>query len=314
MSLIPSNRTYQLYWCYQCHRAVRIASENQSEIVCPRCFGQFLNEIDVSRPRPVLEFTDFDPSHEARILEALSLMFDPLIGFRNHDVNVLDNRSSDFGRRGRLWPWRRHRSFVDGTDDWVPESGILARPRSWIILRPGGPSPVRQNAQPEGLIPLHGDAGDYFVGRGMDELIQQLTQNDRPGPAPVPESVIDALPTVKITSTHLVNDSECPVCKEEFMVGGEARELPCNHIFHSECIIPWLRLHNSCPVCRHELPVPTDGGTRDGDSSEDSHGGGGGRCPRCLRWRQLTSLWPSRFRYRPLNPHRHNITSSRGES
>ncbi|KAK3040062.1 hypothetical protein RJ639_029398 [Escallonia herrerae] len=117
MSLISSNRTYQLYWCYKCHKTVRIASENPSEIVCPRCFGQFLNEIDASRPTPVFEFTDFDPSNEARILEALSLMFDPIIGFRNHSVNAIDNGSPDFGRRGRLWPWRRHRSFVDGTDE-----------------------------------------------------------------------------------------------------------------------------------------------------------------------------------------------------
>nr|CAD1840045.1 unnamed protein product [Ananas comosus var. bracteatus] len=62
------------------------------------------------------------------------------------------------------------------------------------------------------------------------------------------------MPTIKINQRHLNGDSHCPVCKEKFELGSEAREMPCLHLYHSDCIVPWLEQHNSCPVCRFVLP------------------------------------------------------------
>ncbi|KAM7507724.1 hypothetical protein LguiA_018177 [Lonicera macranthoides] len=314
---INTNRNYNLYWCYQCHRTVRVAIGNPNEIVCPRCFGQFIYEISPNRQGLVADFTEFDPSPEARILEALSLMFDPNIGLQNRGAHVRESegRDRDRGRgRGWLWPWRRNRGFVE-SDDFAPGSGILARPRQWIIIRPVGPQLFDEIPQREALLPgRFVDPRNYFAGPGLNELIEQLTENDRPGPPPLPDSAIEAVPTVQITPTHLKNDSTCPVCKEEFKVGGEARELPCKHIYHSDCIVPWLRLHNSCPVCRHELPVPCDGGVLENDSENSHDEESRRRNRRCLWLRQLASLWPSRLRHQPLNPHSHDTSSSRGEN
>lgn len=49
-------------------------------------------------------------------------------------------------------------------------------------------------------------------------------------------------------------DTECVICLSEFAPGELVRLLPrCNHGFHVRCIDKWLRLHSSCPKCRHCL-------------------------------------------------------------
>ncbi|KAI3464207.1 hypothetical protein Pfo_020870 [Paulownia fortunei] len=100
--------------------------------------------------------------------------------------------------------------------------------------------------------------GDYFIGPGFEQLIQQLAENDpnRYGTPPASKSAVEQLPDIKITEEMLASDSsQCAVCKDSFELDEDAKQMPCKHIYHKDCILPWLELHNSCPVCRYELPT-----------------------------------------------------------
>jgi hypothetical protein len=45
--------------------------------------------------------------------------------------------------------------------------------------------------------------------------------------------------------------TECPICMEELTA--QTRPTKCGHYIHTECLQLWLKLHDSCPVCRHQL-------------------------------------------------------------
>ncbi|KAI3799862.1 hypothetical protein L1987_35167 [Smallanthus sonchifolius] len=105
-----------------------------------------------------------------------------------------------------------------------------------------------------GLRPLPGS-----MSSGFDQLAQVVGNGigriDTNPPAS--NAAIEAMPTIEIQENHVSLESYCAVCKEPLDLGSETKEMPCQHLYHSDCILPWLALRNSCPVCRHELPSET---------------------------------------------------------
>ncbi|XP_043768517.1 E3 ubiquitin-protein ligase RNF126 isoform X2 [Cervus elaphus] len=141
-----------------------------------------------------------------------------------------------------------------------PPAGTKASPRwkgsssSWSTASsPRPPSPTWAWAPGEGV--LHSNPMDYAWGaNGLDAIITQLlNQFENTGPPPADKEKIQALPTVPVTEEHVGSGLECPVCKDDYGLGERVRQLPCNHLFHDGCIVPWLEQHDSCPVCRKSL-------------------------------------------------------------
>ncbi|GLU11079.1 hypothetical protein SLE2022_278490 [Rubroshorea leprosula] len=79
---------------------------------------------------------------------------------------------------------------------------------------------------------------------------------DKPGTMPASKASIEAMPRIVVEKIG----KDCTICLEEFVAGGEAREMPCKHAFHSDCIEKWLGMHGSCPVCRFAMPVEESDG------------------------------------------------------
>ncbi|XWS35448.1 hypothetical protein CRYUN_Cryun21dG0126800 [Craigia yunnanensis] len=93
---------------------------------------------------------------------------------------------------------------------------------------------------------------------GFEQLLDHLSETDGPrrGAPPASVSFMNNLPRVTVSDEHEKHDGlACAICKDVLPVGIEVNQLPCLHVYHPSCILPWLSARNSCPLCRYELPT-----------------------------------------------------------
>ncbi|KVI05512.1 E3 ubiquitin-protein ligase MPSR1 [Cynara cardunculus var. scolymus] len=117
------------------------------------------------------------------------------------------------------------------------------------------------NPVTQGMVVIRGS------GIGFDSLLNDLMRKE--GQPPASQASIDAMPSLEVKSTDEIENlgGECVICLEEWKVGEMAKEMPCKHRFHGGCVEKWLKIHGSCPVCRHKMPVE-DMDKENGDKSE----------------------------------------------
>ncbi|GAA5923763.1 hypothetical protein JCM3775_000498 [Rhodotorula graminis] len=125
---------------------------------------------------------------------------------------------------------------------------------------------------------LPANMGDYALGEGgfqqiLNDLMEQAA--GRAGPQPAPDDMIAKLPRVKVTQELLDLDSitTCAVCQDEWALDETAIPLPCkpsSHLYHEDCIVPWLKTSGTCPTCRFAL-VPQPGQPGYGEDQAQPH-------------------------------------------
>ena len=105
----------------------------------------------------------------------------------------------------------------------------------------------------------------YEGGQSLQQIIQQIVENDpnKYGPPPASKDAISKLPKgnydfffPKDEESKIQDDKEdkdkedsksCTVCYCDFSQDDESEllQLPCKHLFHEECIMPWFEKHNT---------------------------------------------------------------------
>ncbi|KAL8464829.1 hypothetical protein ACS0TY_034354 [Phlomoides rotata] len=252
------------YFCYQCDRHVSVVPplSPTAELVCPNCHGGFLEEAE-SPPPPNPGNPIPNPFYPDDFSSATSIGGFPFIfsssasspGASAFSISSgggsgrFDDLSALFGSRSsnEFDPFAFLNNYINNLQTRGANIQL-------VFESPGGGGVGGGGVD----FRLPTDFGDYFIGPGLEQLIQQLAENDpnRYGTPPASKSAVEKLPDIKITEEMLASDSsQCAVCKDIFELKEEVKQMPCKHIYHKDCILPWLELHNSCPVCRFELPT-----------------------------------------------------------
>jgi hypothetical protein len=169
-----------------------------------------------------------------------------------HPLPLANQNGSVFGSLfGQMGPppigGERDRS----TEDSEREQGAQVPPNVNLILQ----QIFSQMLGPGGGV--YGDA--VGTQEALDRIISRLMEENPQSNAPPPasEDTIANLPRRKLDEQMLGPElkGECTICIDEMNLGDEAIVLPCRHWFHEECVVLWLREHNTCPICR----APVDG-------------------------------------------------------
>lgn len=241
------------YWCYRCSRFISVPILRQdSSLFCPDCDGGFIEEIESPA---LLPETTLSESRRRRFPAAAMYMAgdEQQSSGPSPITPVLQRARRNTGDRSPFNPVIVLRGHTSSGN--TPEATATVE-----FGNGGGFELYYDDGAGSGLRPLPVSMSEFLLGSGFDRLLDQLTQIEANGLGrmnqnpPASKAAIEALPIIEIQEIHLSTESHCAVCKDPFELGTEAKEMPCKHLYHSDCILPWLTLRNSCPVCRHELP------------------------------------------------------------
>jgi len=284
--------TEQRFFCHQCSTEIPRISQ---DFTCPTCNSGFIEELGQAQPPPPLADDDDDdePYDLGHVLGPLEALLPGLLGGggrgfggggiargvgpmrpRQHRVRIARGAARQAGGPHNLG--MDQAALENALQDFIVNlagmefggaAGGGGGGAQFHFIGPGAGGPLGAG----GGFHLHGNPGDYAWGRGgLDAIITQLLNHmDGAGPPPMAKENIQDIPTVKISESQLEKSQSCSVCWEDFSVGEEVKLLECEHCFHSPCIVPWLELHGTCPVCRKELGKAGGGaGTAQAEGAE----------------------------------------------
>ncbi|KAG7278189.1 hypothetical protein CRUP_002151 [Coryphaenoides rupestris] len=219
-----------------CHCCKRETDPKLPELTCPRCESGFVEEVAEGSSLLTQSTTEVSEDTNPLLTELLlrqhiSLLADPVVA----DTSPAPGPDHTVAGGERVG--------VSEVTSLSQEASTAATDSGRSEQTSHQPGLERRSSRPD-----HMPAVEW-----IHSGITLLGQLEGTGPPPAEKDMISSLPTVSVSQEQTECRLECPVCCERYSLGEYVRQLPCLHYFHSDCIVPWLELHDTCPVCRKSL-------------------------------------------------------------
>ncbi|KAM7270659.1 hypothetical protein ACFE04_029873 [Oxalis oulophora] len=90
-------------------------------------------------------------------------------------------------------------------------------------------------------------------------LMLEINEDPRSDRVIFVDEVMNTFPD-NVVNKELANKEDlCSICLGQFEENNvddpELIKTPCSHCFHGQCILPWFRANDSCPICRHTFAI-----------------------------------------------------------
>eukprot|EP01095_Lingulamoeba_sp_RSL-Kostka_P015519 TRINITY_DN7168_c0_g1_i1.p1 TRINITY_DN7168_c0_g1~~TRINITY_DN7168_c0_g1_i1.p1 ORF type:complete len:286 (+),score=103.38 TRINITY_DN7168_c0_g1_i1:36-893(+) len=261
----PRQQPQPKYWCYTCDDEVNPIL--QPSLKCRNCNGEFIEELQPPPPQnpPPQSFPNLfnmmnqgaPPNFNNFFNNQSNFQFSSNFNNNNNDgnnnVNSDNNNSNnDGGNNNNNNDGNNNNNNGNNNNHFPPFLQQLFQ----MFSNPQQPM-NSQNFMFNGNGNMNGiNAGDYAFGNFQNIIDRLFEQQGNHGAPPASKKEVEKLK--KINYEIGSENTDCAVCKDEFKEGEELIQMPCSHYFHEECLLPWLKIRNSCPVCRFELKTDDD--------------------------------------------------------
>jgi len=251
------------YYCHSCRSETRASLPF---LQCPNCNSEFIEEVDLVDPptvpptvNPPPPFTQqpqpagnpppfFHPGvppfvlPQGRGLPIINQLLEQLSAAMHQQAQTVMNNNNNTN------------NSTNNINNGNNNPQVTFADNNRVIFRQNLTFPLHVLiGNMNGGMGFVGNPGDYANGN-WEAMMNQLFQNSAyRGTPPAAKTEVTNLKRLHIEQQHVDNKLDCAICTDEFELSNEVIEMPCTHIFHPECILHWLEIHNSCPVCRMEL-------------------------------------------------------------
>ncbi|OWM73240.1 E3 ubiquitin-protein ligase RNF12-like [Punica granatum] len=159
------------------------------------------------------------------------------------------------------WDWERGSELISFNS--YEEASQYAHPSEFSFSQ-STPSPSPSPS------PRTTTLANFFWDTDLEFIQLHFPDNStRQVEPPLPHDDIGA---AKLLTTVRISEAlQCSMCLEDFEIGEEAKLTTCKHRFHEQCILSWLELHGTCPLCRFQMRSANRNWPEIRDESEWEH-------------------------------------------
>ena len=256
------------FWCFTCYSEcqINIIKENDDEeYQCIKCKNSFIEEISKEdNPQNFhIEQSQQIISQNNNIITNYTISISNINS--NNENQTQNNQSNiekpdEYGMNNTLL-------FLPSTVNYIRRDNNINNRNSLFNYTSGdivteilGQNNhnifISQNFN-NNYAPILGFLSNHNNDTQFESLLNIIMSFDsiHKGNPPASERAINNLKKIEINENNIntFNEQVCNVCLDIYKEGQISIKLDCGHCFHEKCIVQWLTMRNTCPVCRHEL-------------------------------------------------------------